>query len=53
VKRNTSIEDYLSPLDDSSTQAYLTNSIQVADVLEWILKQYGKSEVWQTSFSIS
>lgn len=53
MKRNTSIEDYLSPLDDSSTQAYLTNTIQVADVLEWILKQYGKSEVWQTSFSIS
>jgi len=53
VRRNTSIEDYLSPLEDKTTQAYLTNSIQVADVLEWILQQYGESEVWQTSFSIS
>ena len=34
-------------------QAYLTNALQVADVLEWILEQVGKAKVWQTSFSIS
>ena len=25
----------------------------MADILDWVLKQLGKSEVWQTSFSIS
>ena len=27
--------------------------MQVADILEWVLRQVGKAEVWQTSFSIS
>ena len=53
MKRNTAIGDYLAPLAEIPTQAYLTNVIQVADVLEWILGQYGTSEVWQTTFSIS
>ena len=35
------------------SQAYLSNAIQVADILEWILSQVGIAEVWQTSFSIS
>lgn len=34
-------------------QAYLSNAVQVADILEWILSQVGIAEVWQTSFSIS
>lgn len=34
-------------------QVYLSNAVQVADVLEWILNQVGVAEVWQTSFSIS
>lgn len=53
MKRNQSIENWLKPLSELSCQAYLTNMIQVADVLEWILQQVGKSEVWQTTFSIS
>lgn len=43
----------LKPLNEAPTQAYLSNRIQVADLLEWILDQTGVSEVWQTSFSIS
>jgi hypothetical protein len=27
--------------------------VQIADILEWVLQQVGRSEVWQTSFSIS
>jgi hypothetical protein len=27
--------------------------MQIADILEWVLEQVGKAEVWQTSFSIS
>ena len=40
-------------LAEKAHQVYLTNELQVADVLEWILSQVGKAEVWQTSFSIS
>ena len=53
MKRSASISDYLQPLSDVPNQAYLTNALQVADVLEWILSQVGKAKVWQTSFSIS
>lgn len=53
MKRNTDIESILRPLDSNPFQAYLSNVVQVADVLEWNLEQVGKSEIWQTSFSIS
>ena len=53
MKRGTSISKYLQPLSEKTHQVYLTNELQVADVLEWILSQVGKSEIWQTSFSIS
>ena len=39
MKRSASISDYLKPLADTPNQAYLTNALQVADVLEWILQQ--------------
>lgn len=42
MKRNTAISDFLSPLQDEQTQAYLTNTLQVADILEWILSQFGE-----------
>ena len=53
MKRGVSISQYLRPLSELPYQVYLTNELQVADVLEWILAQVGVSEVWQTSFSIS
>lgn len=53
MKRNTSIDQVLKPLGDRQYQAYLSNVLQVADILEWILEQVGTAEVWQTSFSIS
>ncbi len=53
MKRTTKISDILQPLSDKPFQAYLSNAVQVADILEWILSQVGVSEVWQTSFSIS
>ncbi|MBR5727991.1 MAG: hypothetical protein IKX39_05005 [Muribaculaceae bacterium] len=43
----------MKPLRDKPYQAYLSNALQVADILDWVLQQLGKSEVWQTSFSIS
>lgn len=53
MKRSASIEKILKPLTEKSHQVYLNNAVQVADILEWILEQVGRSEVWQTSFSIS
>ena len=45
--------DVVKPLSECSSQAYLSNAVQVADLLEWILEQVGTAKVWQTSFSIS
>lgn len=53
MKRGVAIEDYLKPLQPEQTQCYLTNTLQVADIIEWTLAQIGKSTIWQTSFSIS
>lgn len=53
MKRGSSVDDILKPLSEAPFQAYLSNSIQVADLLEWILSQVGLAKVWQTSFSIS
>ena len=53
MKRGVQIEDYLKPLQPNQTQCYLTNTLQVADIIEWVLSQIGKSTIWQTSFSIS
>ncbi|MDE6272897.1 MAG: C4-dicarboxylate ABC transporter [Muribaculaceae bacterium] len=53
MKRNSSVDRFLSPLEESTYQAFLTNELQVADIVEWILEQVGRSELIQTSFSIS
>lgn len=53
MKRTASLSEILAPLDQKPNQAYLSNAVQVADILEWILQQVGYAEVWQTSFSIS
>lgn len=53
MRRTDDIGRFLRPLDECPTQAYLTNALQVADVLEWILGQIGVSDVWQTTFSVS
>lgn len=44
---------FLSPLSDTPHQAYMSNSVQVADILQWILEQTGCADVQMTSFSIS
>ena len=53
MKRTANIDQILRPLKETPFQAYLSNAVQVADILEWILGQVGVAEVWQTSFSIS
>lgn len=53
MKRSANIDQILRPLKETPFQAYLSNAVQVADILEWILGQVGVAELWQTSFSIS
>ncbi|MDE7080055.1 MAG: hypothetical protein K2O78_00155 [Muribaculaceae bacterium] len=53
MKRGADISAFLQPLAEVPTQAFLSNVVQTADILEWILEQTGPAEVWQTSFSIS
>ena len=53
MRRDADISDFLRPLKEKPYQAYLSNALQVADILDWVLKQLGRCEVWQTSFSIS
>ena len=53
MKRTASIENIFQPLCDTTIQSALTNEVQIADILEWVLQQVGRAEVWQTSFSIS
>lgn len=53
MKRTASIENLFRPLSDTAIQSALTNEVQIADILEWVLQQVGRAEVWQTSFSIS
>jgi hypothetical protein len=43
----------LLPLDTHPVQPYLSNIVQVADVLQWILAQTGPADICMTSFSIS
>ena len=53
MKRTASIENIFRPLSDAPLQSALSNEVQIADILEWVLQQVGTAEVWQTSFSIS
>lgn len=53
MKRGLTIDQLLRPLDECQVQAYLNDTLQVADVLEWVLAQFGPSRVCQASFSIS
>ena len=47
------LTDILSPLAERPAQAYLSNALQVADILRWVLSQTGPADIQMTSFSIS
>lgn len=54
MANNRAVDSVLFPLSESPLQAYLTNTLQVADVVEWCMAQMeGKVLLRQTSFSIS
>ena len=47
------INTVLKPLADKPQQAYMSNLLQVADIMQWILEQTGPAAIKMTSFSIS
>lgn len=53
MNRTAAISDILIPLHRRSSQVYLSNALQVADILRWILGQTGPADIRMTSFSIS
>lgn len=53
MRRGCDFSDFLEPLDSRESQVILTNALQVADILGWILTQVGVSEIFQTTFSVS
>ena len=53
MKRDFDIASFLKPLASAPLQAYLSNAVQVADIMEWVVAQIGECEIWQSSFSIS
>ena len=53
MKHSEIITTVLKPLAENPNQAYLSDMLQVADVLTWILGQSGPAHVQMTSFSIS
>lgn len=53
MKRTATISDIIQPLDSTPYQCYMSNAIQVADVLEYALAFTGPADVTMTSFSIS
>ena len=55
MKKHTDykVKKVLRPLSECPTQAYYNDTLQLIDVLEWILLQVGPAKVWQTTFSMS
>ena len=55
MQRRASINEILKPLRGGvfTSQCFLSDFVQVADILDWIVSQVGKCEVIQTSFSVS
>lgn len=45
--------DELKPLEKSATQPYFSKSIQLADIIQWILDQIGRSSISISTFSTS
>lgn len=57
MKRSADINQILKPLQTNPLQAYISNALQVADILEWLLSACSESHerptIYQTTFSIS
>lgn len=52
--QSKTVDSVLRPLSECPMQAYLSNQLQVANVVEWCLNQMtGQATIRQTSFSIS
>lgn len=51
MKKGSSLGAIFRPLSLCPCQAALTNIAQVGDILDWILRQTGPAEIFQTTFS--
>lgn len=53
MKRNATIPPELADLKHHKTGMFLSDEIQMADIIEIVIEQLGPSILYQTSFSIS
>lgn len=53
MKRNAAVVDFLRPLCEVESQAFISNELQLADIIEWVVPQIGRCELLQSSFSVS
>lgn len=53
MTRSKDDPEILRPLAATPFQAYISDSLQIFDILDWVLHQTGPAEVRQTTFSIS
>lgn len=53
MKPDSSIDPVLQPLEDNPFQALISDQFQISDILEWVLNQFGPSDILQSSFSIA
>lgn len=53
MKRNATIPPALANLKGTPCGMFLSNEIQMADIIDIVLEQIGPSSLYQTSFSIS
>lgn len=51
MKKGSSLGAIFRPLATCPCQAALNNIAQVGDILDWILRQTGPAEIFQTTFS--
>ena len=53
MKLATRIEDIIKPLGENSRQCFLSNAVQVADIIEFCARYTGSAELVVSSFSVS
>lgn len=52
MKQNKALAE-LKPLESAATQPYFSKSIQLADIIQWIIDQIGRSSIRISTFSTS
>lgn len=50
---NLALKNMLKPLEKCAVQPYFSNRVQLADLIEWVLRQIGPAQLLVSTFSTS